>query len=168
MDGTELWFGTLNGISVVYDPSLQVAGSRWVLLFAVPHQRVIPYQKAHARSVSKPLHDTQRQLAAAEAYQAWRATTSAAKITEAMEDIRRKDAFLAQKLEGVRVLHRRSLERQMLPYRGVTEPDGRGFIRNASCRGCHRAIGSDIHLLCNSCGWIVCSNCGTCGCQRHP
>ena len=52
MDGAELWFGTLNGISVVYDPDIQVSGSRWVLLFAVPHQRLIPYQ-SHTLAASQ-------------------------------------------------------------------------------------------------------------------
>lgn len=168
MDGTDLWFGTINGISVVYDPDIQVAGSRWVLLFAVLHQRLIPYQKSHARSVARPLHDTESRVAVARAYEAWCQIRPQTTLSDAANDVRRKDAFLAKKLEDVTTMHRRSLERQSLPYRGVTEPDGRGFIRNASCRGCHRAIGSDIHLLCNSCQWIVCSNCGTCGCQRHP
>jgi hypothetical protein len=168
MDETELWFGTLNGITIVYDPAIQVPGSRWVLLFAVIHQRLIPYQKAHARSVAKPLHDEESRVAAAGAYEGWRQSRSETMLTEASNDIHRKDVLLARKLEDIIHKHRCSLEREAQTYRGVTEPDGRGFIRNTSCRACHRAIGSDTHLICNSCKWIVCSNCGTCGCQRHP
>lgn len=168
MDGAELWFGTINGITIVYDPGIQVPGSRWVLLFAVLHQRLVPYQKAHARSVAKPLHHEESRLAAASAYEEWRRTKSETTLTEARNDVHRKDVFLAKKLEDIIHKHRHNLDKESLPYGGVTEPDGRGLIRNASCRACHRAIGSDTHLICNSCGWIVCSSCATCGCQRRP
>lgn len=162
--GTDLWLGTLKGISVVYDPGIQVQGSPWVLLVALPHKRLIPYQKAHARSVAKPLADHEDRLAASEAYVAWRRTAPKSALDDAADDVRRKNAFLAKKLQDITAMHRRRLESSSLFYRGVTEPDGRGPIRNASCRECHRAIGSDKHLICSSCGWIVCSSCGTCGC----
>jgi hypothetical protein len=161
---SKLWIGIINGIFVVYDPEIQVKDSRWVLLFAIRHNRLIPYQKAHARSVAKPLNDREKLSTALSAYQESRRTMPKSVLEDAAEDVRRKDAVLAKKLTDVTAKHRRRLEGNSFLYRGVKEPDGRGPIRNASCRGCHRAIGSDTHLICNSCKWIICSSCTTCGC----
>jgi hypothetical protein len=165
MDATrDIWVGTLNGIAVVFDPRIQVQESRWVVLYAVPHKRLIPYQRSHARSVTHPCEDAELRRAAMAAYEAWRRATPESVLEAAAADIRHKDEVLARKLAQVIVTHRRRLEEHSRIYRGTTEPDGRGHIRNASCRECHRAIGSDTHLVCNACGWIICSSCGTCGC----
>jgi hypothetical protein len=161
---TGLWFGSLNGMHVVYDPEIQIPGSRWVLLFQVRRNCLIPYHKAHARSVLHPLNDGDSQVGVLKAYQAWRRSAAQSTLDEALNDIRRKDRHLEGKMANAIAMHRRSLAKASIAYRGASEPDGRGIIRNAVCRGCHRAIGTDAHLLCNRCEWIVCLNCGTCGC----
>jgi hypothetical protein len=161
---TELWFGTLNGMHVVYDPEIQVPGSRWVLLFQVRRNCLIPYHKSHARSVLHALTDPDSRVGVLRAYQAWRRSAAQSTLDEVIDNIRRKDKHLEEKLANAIAMHRRSLERVSIAYGGVAEPDGRGIIRNTVCRGCHRAIGTDSHLLCKRCEWIVCLNCGTCGC----
>jgi hypothetical protein len=161
---TGLWFGTLNGMHVVYDPEIQVPGSRWVLLFQARRNCLIPYHKPHARSVLHALSDPDSRVGVLAAYRAWRLSAAQSTLNEAMNDIRRKDKHLEEKQANAIAKHRRSLEKMSISYRGVAEPDGRGIIRNTVCRGCHRAIGTDAHLVCKRCGWIACLNCGTCGC----
>ena len=165
MDATSRkWLGSLNGMHVLYDPEIQVPGSRWVLLFQVRRNGLIPYHKAHARSVIHPLSDHESGASILQSYEHWRRSITQSTLDEAANDIRRKDEHLKDKLTHARAMHRLRLEKASVTYCGVTEPDGRGSIRNTVCRGCHRDIGTDAHLLCNSCGWILCLNCGTCGC----
>ena len=162
--GEGLWAGILNGITVVYDPAIQLLNSRWVLLYALPHKRLIAYERSHARSVTHAPSDRATRAAALNDYRAWRRTVASAVLEEAADNVRLRDARLSKKLAEVTETHRRRLQDRSIPYRGITEPDGRGPIRNPLCRGCHRAIGNDTHLICNACEWIICLNCSTCGC----
>jgi hypothetical protein len=163
----ELWVGALNGMHVVYDPEIQIPESRWVLLFQVRRNGLIPYHKPHARSVLNSLSDPDTRVEILQAYEAWRRTATQSLLDDAANDVRRKDEHLKERLANALAMHRRSLEKVSIAYCGVTEPDGRGVIRNAVCRGCHRDIGTDAHLLCNGCGWILCLSCGVCGCGRE-
>lgn len=160
----DFWCASLNRMHVVYDPGIQVPGSRWVLLFQVRRNGLIPYTKAHARSVARPLGDPESRSRVLKAYENWRRAITPSVLTDAQIDIRRKDEHLAKKMAAAIAMHRHHLEEVAIAYSGTTEPDGRGVIRNAACRGCHRAIGTEAHLECNRCGWIVCLSCGTCGC----
>jgi len=160
----DVWCGVLNGMHVVYDPKIQVRGSRWVLLFQARRNALIAYTKAHARSVLDPMSKPESRAGALQAYENWRQTVAHSILADAQSDIRRKDENLARKLANATEMHRRCVEKLAIPYSGVTEPDGRGPIRNTVCRGCHRDIGTEAHLGCNRCGWILCLSCGTCGC----
>jgi hypothetical protein len=160
----ELWCGSLNGLHVVYDPKIQIPGSRWVLLFQVRLNRLLPYTRAHARSVLHQISDPESRLGALKAYENWRQTATDSMLANAASDIRRKDEHLEKRLAHATAMHRGSLEKMAVPYKGTTEPDGRGVIRNTTCRGCHRDMGTEAHLICNRCGWILCISCGTCGC----
>ncbi len=93
--GKRLWAGILNGISVVHDPNIQLPNSRWVLLYAVPHQRLIAYQKSHARSVTHAPSDPDTRTSALQAYETWRRTVPTSVLEQAVTEVRRKDAFLA-------------------------------------------------------------------------
>ena len=43
------------------------------------------------------------------------------------------------------------------------------FVKRSSiCRECKRAVASNRSLLCDSCGWIICSECEACGCGYRP
>lgn len=92
----DVWVGTLNGITVVFDPWLQVSGSRWVVLYAVPHKRLIPYQRAHARSVTHPCEDSELCRSAIEADTAWRRETPESALQAVQADVRHKDDVLAK------------------------------------------------------------------------
>ena len=160
----DFWCASLNGMHVVYDPGIQVPGSRWVLLFQVRRNALIPYTKAHARSVARPFGDPKSRLNVLQAYENWRRTITPSVLADAQSDVRRKDEHLAKKIAAAIAMHRHHLEEVDIPDRGTTEPDGRGVIRDSVCRGCRRDIGTEAHLECNACGWIVCLGCGTCGC----
>lgn len=49
----DLWIGSINGLHAVMDPTIQVQGSRWVLIYLAIHRRLVPYEKAHGRSIWK-------------------------------------------------------------------------------------------------------------------
>lgn len=156
--------GTLNGMHVAYDPQIQIPGSRWILLFQARRNGLIAYTKAHARSVMRPFRDSDTRLSVLKAYDSWRGAVTPSTLMDAGNDVRRKDEQLEKKIAAATAIHRGRQEKLAIPYSGITEPDGRGVIRDTVCRGCHRDIGTEAHLECNRCGWILCLGCGTCGC----
>lgn len=160
----DLWCASVGEMHVVYDPGIQVPGSRWVLLFQARRNGLLAYTKAHARSVARSLGDSKSRLNVLQAYENWRRTVAPSELTNAQSDVRRKDEHLSEKLAAAIAMHRHRLKEVDIPYGGTTEPDGRGPIRNTVCRGCHRDIGTEAHLKCNQCTWIVCLSCGACGC----
>jgi hypothetical protein len=165
----DLWIGSINGLHAVVDPTIQVKDSRWVLIYLALHQRIVPYEKAHGRSVWKEFageKDDADRLRAE--YCAWRMRQRAEDMAAAVDIIRQHDVVTTRRLADAEAKHRARLEKRALRYRGVTEPDGREFVRNAECHDCHRALGSETHLKCGACHWIVCSNCGACGCTLPP
>lgn len=111
-----------------------------------------------------PLVIPKSRLNVLQAYENWRRTVAPSELTNAQSDVRRKDEHLSEKLAAAIAMHRHRLKEVDIPYGGTTEPDGRGPIRNTVCRGCHRDIGTEAHLKCNQCTWIVCLSCGACGC----
>jgi hypothetical protein len=68
----DFWFGALNGMHVVYDASIQLPGSHWLLLFQVRLKRLIAYHKPHARSVLVPVTDREKAAGTFSAYREWR------------------------------------------------------------------------------------------------
>jgi hypothetical protein len=165
----DLWIGSINGLHAVMDPTIQVQGSRWVLIYLAIHGRLVPYEKAHGRSIWKNFGgdaDEADRLRAE--YRAWRALQPPEHMAAMIQVIGKNDELTAARLACAEAKHRARLEKQSLQYRGVTTPDGSGFIRNAECHDCHRALGSETHLECGACHWIVCSHCGACGCTAPP
>jgi hypothetical protein len=162
---SDLWAGAINGVHAVFDPSIQLENSRWILLFLVAHSRLVAYEKAHARTVSREI-DAGASSAACETYRKWRNSQQPSTIEAATASLRQKDETTARRLSQATAVHRKRLEKASVAYQGVIEPDGRGYVRNAECRDCHRTLGSEAHLQCVGCRWIVCSACGACGCGR--
>jgi hypothetical protein len=161
-----LWIGSINGLHAVVDPAIQVQDSRWVLIYLAIHKRLVPYEKAHGRSVWKDFggdEDEANRLRAE--YRAWYALQSPEQMAAAVEVIKKNDAVTAGRLANAEAKHRKQLEKRSLPYRGIIIPDGWGFIRHAECYDCEQVLGSETHLECRVCRWIVCSNCGACGCM---
>lgn len=63
--------------------------------------------------------------------------------------------------EAIHALHKQFLERAGLPpsqTRRATK------IRASYCWRCHKKVDNTVDLECVRCAWIVCGNCGTCGC----
>ena len=163
---SDLWAGAINGFHAVLDPSIQVEDSRWILLFLVAHGRLVAYERAHARSVTRSL-DASDKLSACEAYRQWRASQDPVIIEAAIASLRQKDATTAKRISLATEIHRKRIEKAHITYCGVIEPDGRGNVRTAECHDCHRPLGGEAHLECAGCHWIVCSSCGACGCTRN-
>lgn len=162
---TGLWVGAINEVHVVYDPALQVPGSRWVLLYLVNREKPVPYRRRHARTVAVK-HDASHPeyLRNLERYLGWRGALNSEQVQALFNDIRLKDGTLEEETETTRGKHEAFLSPRRSKYLGAVEPKFSGFVRNANCMQCHRAIGSDLNLECNACRWIVCPNCGACGC----
>lgn len=162
-DTQGMWAGAINGIHAVFDPSIQLEGSRWILLFLVAHARLVAYERAHARSISRAidLKDAQEAL---ETYERWRQTQERSTIEAAIDALRVKDETTTKRIARATAMHQKRLEKRAVTYRGVIEPTGRGYVRTSECHDCHRPLGGESHLECAGCHWIVCSNCGACGC----
>src|SRR6185437_17086973 len=112
----DLWCALVGRMHVVYDPGIQVPGSRWVLLFQARRNDLIPYTKAHARSIAHPLDDSESRLSVLNAYENWRRTIAPSVLTNAQSDVRRKDQHLAKKLAAAIAMHRHRLEGMGIPY----------------------------------------------------
>jgi hypothetical protein len=167
--GSSLWLGSVNGLHAVVDPSIQVDDSRWVIIYIALHKRLIQYEKAHGRSIWKDFAGEDDEAARLSTdYRSWLAAQGDEVVAAARDLVRKRDIGTARRLADAERRHRLRLERQSKRYAGVTEPDGRGFVRNAECFDCRRPLGSETHLQCNGCRWIVCSHCGACGCTSYP
>lgn len=164
-----LWVGAINGMHVVFDPQLQSDGSRWVLLYMVAHGRVVAYRRRHARTVVQKhaLEHPQHEANLAH-YRSWRAGLSAEALQFLREDLLRKDATVEREIANTEQLHMRFLSLAPTAYPGTREPSRPGFVRNAECLQCHRALGSDLNIECKACNWMVCRTCGACGCRFTP
>ena len=164
-----LWLGSINGLHAVVDPSIQVDQSRWVIIYIALRKRLIPYEKAHGRSIWKDfVGDDEEAERLRTDYLGWRADQGDKAIEAAVGIVRKNDVLTARRLAEAERRHRERLEKTSKRYIGITEPDGLGFIRNAVCHDCHRVLGSEAHLQCSGCRWIVCSHCGACGCTSYP
>jgi hypothetical protein len=160
-----LWIGSVNGLHAVVDSAIQLENSRGVLIYVALHKRLIHYEKSHGRSIWKDFAgDEDAAHGLREEYRVWRAAQRPEQIAAAIEILKRNDLAIAERLEDATVKHRARLAKRSLRYGGVTVPDGWGFVRNAECFDCHRALGSETHLECGVCRWIVCSKCAGCGC----
>jgi hypothetical protein len=52
-------------------------------------------------------------------------------------------------------------------YSSSEESDIYGGKRSAKCWRCHCGISSQSDVVCEKCHWIICNNCGACGCEIH-
>lgn len=161
-----LWVGAINGVHVVFDPQIQINGSRWVLLYLVAHGKVVAYRRRHARTVvQRHAREHPQREANLAHYRSWRLGLSAEALEALREDLRRKDATLEQEIASTEQLHKRFLSLAPTAYPGTREPSGTSLVRSAECLQCHRALGSDLNIECNTCHWMVCRTCGACGCR---
>ena len=50
---------------------------------------------------------------------------------------------------------------------GSSQPNSKSH-RNTNCFACKKFLQSTNSLQCNSCGWLICRSCSTCGCGYIP
>ena len=161
-----LWAGAINGVHVVFDPELQCESSRWVLLYMVVHGKVIAYRRRHARTVAQKHAQNHPQREANLAhYRNWRFSLSAEAFQSLREDLRHKDATVEREIANTEQMHKQFVSLAHIDYPGTHEPMHTSFSRNAECLQCRRTLGSDLNIECKACHWMVCRNCGACGCK---
>jgi hypothetical protein len=65
-------------------------------------------------------------------------------------------------------LHHRFLIRKGIAVQGrslvAVAADIQKVHRSTRCYGCKSSLNNFLHLECSACGWIMCPNCGACGC----
>lgn len=65
-------------------------------------------------------------------------------------------------------LHRSFLARRGIPVEGralvAVAADIQKAHRSTGCYSCRSSLDNFVHLECSACGWIMCPNCGACGC----
>lgn len=169
MAPAELWVGAVGAVHVVHDSRLKVDSVRWVALFLVPYSRLELYTRWHARSAARtiPVEDEAHAFALS-AYESFSRGLSPAVIEGLRVEALRRDAAFEARLAKIVERHRARLQELELPNRGVREPAKHDGRRESVCYVCDTGVDSAFSPACESCGWIVCGNCGACGCGWHP
>ena len=76
------------------------------------------------------------------------------------------DSYLAKNEDAIRAhiieQHKKFIQSNKYDYTGVRKITI--FRRVNHCYSCKRPVDNAYDLECNSCSWIVCSYCGSCGC----
>lgn len=62
-------------------------------------------------------------------------------------------------------MHRERILAHGLAYRGASEKSHQQ--RASVCFSCRASVDTRLDLQCMVCHWIICSNCGACGCLRN-
>ena len=125
-EATPFWVGSLNGTHVVYDPSLQLTESRWVLLFLVQKEAMVAYRRRHARSISKAhasKHPHYEKNIAS--YRSWRQAQTEEQVQTLYGSLRRKDEATVREIAGTQARHAAFLSQNHVDPMGTTEPTRR-------------------------------------------
>lgn len=156
-------------MTVIHDKSLAIDSERWVALFNVrPHQLNL-YTRWHARSTSTNLDkNSSVYQSALEIYKQFKETLSESRIGELRAEAKERDKLFEARLRKIAELHQCHVEKQKLPYQGTREPSRKHHHRESGCHACGKGVDSHFSPACKSCNWIICSNCGTCGCGWRP
>lgn len=159
------WVGKMNDQYVIYDPNVQLDESIWVSLYFRAHKNYVPYVKNHARNIITRISPTHEEYSrTVNSYEEWLQKDKELKITDAIDDIKNREIKSQKRIKELKASHRNHVEQAGTKYLGVSQAPKAQNVRTTVCYSCHKTISSDINLKCNSCGWIVCSSCGVCGC----
>lgn len=60
--------------------------------------------------------------------------------------------------------HEAHLEFLGIPWKGIREAGSSNDRRVTHCWFCKSKLDNAVNSECNACGWILCGNCGACGC----
>lgn len=162
---SKLWIGSINGIHAVFDPQIQVAESRWVLLYIINRGSAVAYRRILARADATRHQATHPQFELnLKSYEDWITAQSPQSIAELQRELRQKDFAAQKEISRVEALHRKYLSLDEAAYKGTLEPTETKEIRDSACLKCHTKVSSHLNLKCKVCGWLVCGKCGGCGC----
>lgn len=73
-----------------------------------------------------------------------------------------------QHSEKMEILHKKFLESYNKLNTGIRKSNGYITHRKAFCWKCGVSVDNELNFECKSCNWILCSNCGACGCTYEP
>jgi len=163
----KLWVGSINGFHAVFDPEIQVEESRWVLLYIINRETVVPYRRLIARAEAKKHQPDHPEFNSnIEKYLNWRNAKTTEEIEELKRDVRHKDTVAQNEIARIKTLHQKYLSIDDEAYLGVSEPTSGSNIRDSVCFNCHNKVSSHLNLRCKACGWMICGQCGFCGCHH--
>ncbi len=154
----QLWAGSLRATRVVYDPSIQVSDNIYAIFYAVRTESLEIWRRALARSLATREFATADRLEASE----WLETYAIWKTRNCLEIERKQESVRNSQLRIVG-LHTNFVGSQCRGFQFVeaverSEPE---------CRKCHRTLATVATLVCLGCRWIICHDCGACGCGRE-
>ena len=81
------------------------------------------------------------------------------------EKIGPHDSASRNRIEAIKIKHKKFVESVYETYKGVTESPGGADTKEQPCGFCKSSTSSDTVLVCNGCEGIVCLECGACNCD---
>jgi hypothetical protein len=99
------------------------------------------------------------------------AETVSARKCDSLEDAQKKIRLLIDSAvelnresirQGLIENHKKWMENKGKQYLGVRAITS--FRRTSHCYSCKAGVDNAYDVECAACGWIICSNCGACGC----
>ena len=173
MKSKDIWVGENSvGTMWVYDPDMPHENTAMIYLYSVKENKLTEKTRVQARKVLSSTKTPKLELAISQ-YLRWKsahATTALKELREKNRELEEKNRELQEKKKREAEQHRAEaierhkayLKRHGKPYSGVTQ-NSRRKRRAPFCWSCHEHLDSDLHIECNSCGWLICY-CGACGC----
>jgi hypothetical protein len=155
----KLWAGSLRATRVVYDPGIQVSDNIYAIFFAVRTESLDIWRRALAKSIAKKEFATTDHAEASqwlERYAGWK-TCNHLEIEQKQESVRSSQLRIV------------GMHRAFVVGDSMREYKGFLFVeeakrRDPECRKCSSGLATVASLKCLDCGWIICHNCGACGC----
>ena len=161
---SDLWAGSVHKARFVFDPDVQVDGSRYILIFLTQNEKLIPFLRSHLRAHTQPLSASHPERESYfDLYWKWRARVSDKDLEKIHYETKIKDEELEAKYQDIRKSHQEFVQSQGIEYLGAEDPSNKS-LRLSHCWQCRSDVKSDIHLSCCACHWLICGLCGTCGC----
>lgn len=160
----------------VHDSIMFHDDPRMVYLFNTDSSVMKEYERDFARSLLATVRGADRDTAVA-IYEKWYATngedflhkdeprrkkaTEERNQRELIQEERRVARAEARQREAIEK-HKQYLTRHKIEYKGAVIVASKAH-RATHCYACKDELDSQLHIQCQSCGWLICY-CGACGC----
>lgn len=157
-----LWVGQAISGEFLFDPSRQLGQPGVVVLYDSFSNDCFIFQRddaaAHIRKADDPILK-ERVINQYEEWERFYSSRLKKKVIDGSPVI--SEFPKEERLSPQKARHKKCVESSGRVYQGVRQSRSE---RKNNCWSCKRAVFSKYHEICNACGWIVCPNCGACGC----